>query len=121
MKIFNACVVSKLMYVLFAACLNKAERRRLDSFQNRCLRRIFRIQPSFFSRVSNATVLSISNQSKLSDCLTRRQMVFMGQLARRPGTDPVRASVFEPDSLVVRRAEGPRKRGRPRQTRGKLV
>ena len=33
-RIFNACVVSKLTYVLFTACLNQAERRRLDGFQN---------------------------------------------------------------------------------------
>ena len=108
-------------YVVFAACLNKAERKRLDSFQNRCLRRICRIPAAYISRVSNATVLHVTGQSKLSDSLARRQMIYMGQLARRPSADPVRSSVFELNTLDLRKAVGPRRRGRPRQTWGHLV
>ena len=120
-QIFNACIVSKLLYSLFAACLNKAERQRLDAFQNRCLRRICRIPHAYYSRVSNAAVLNVAGQDKLSTHLARRQLVFMGQLARRPGSDPVRRSVFEPGTLDLRKLAGARRRGRPRQTWGHLV
>ena len=120
-RIFNACVVSKLTYSLFAACLNKAERRRLDSFQNRCLRKTCRVPPAYISRVSNAAVLEVAAQEKLSEGLARRQMLYMAQLARRPADDPVRCSVFEPGTVQLRQPTGPRRRGRPRQTWGHLV
>ena len=72
-QVLNAMVFSKLRYGLCAFWLNAAERRRLDGFQNRCLRRIFSIQPAYFSRVSNAEVLSTAAQPILSDVLLRRQ------------------------------------------------
>ena len=37
-RIFNACICSKLMYGLFTAAFTAKEKRRLDGFQARCLR-----------------------------------------------------------------------------------
>eukprot|EP00959_Pyramimonas_sp_CCMP1952_P423986 8880907-Pyramimonas_sp.AAC.1 len=48
-------------------------------------------------------------------------MTFFGQLARRAGKYPVRQSVFEPGSLTFKQPTGPRERGRPRQTLGRMV
>ena len=62
LRIFNACIVSKLMYSLFAGCLNKCERRRLDGFHARCLRKIYRVPPAYVSRVSNAAVFAMAGQ-----------------------------------------------------------
>jgi len=45
--LFNALVVPRLMYALQVAWLNKAERRKLDGFQNRCLRSLWGIKPVF--------------------------------------------------------------------------
>ena len=47
----------KLMYSLSCLCLSSADRRRLDGFQNRCLRSIFGIPPAFISRFSSAQSL----------------------------------------------------------------
>ena len=121
LRIFNACIVSKLMYSLFAGCLNKCERRRLDGFHARCLRKIYRVPPAYVSRVSNAAVFAMAGQRPLSDNLMKRQMLFMGQLARRPDEDPVRRSVFEPAGFDLRPPSGPRRRGRPRQSWGSMV
>ena len=120
-RIFSTCVVAKLTYALFAACLNQAERRRIDGFQAQCLRKIYRVPHSYISRISNSTVLSMAGQPPLSEQICKQQMIFMGKLARRPGTDPVRLSVFEPDSFDLRAPSGPRKRGRPRQSWGNMV
>ena len=53
-RIFEACILSKLVYGLVTAVLNKLERRRLDGFQARCIRRILKVPPSYYSRISNA-------------------------------------------------------------------
>ena len=56
-RIFQACVVSKLLCCLHTMWLNKAELRKIDGFQAKCLRSILHIPPPYISRVSNATVL----------------------------------------------------------------
>ena len=55
--IFNACVLSKVLYALESVWLLKADKTRLDAFQCYYIRRIFRIAPSFLSRISNVEVL----------------------------------------------------------------
>ena len=72
--LFNALVVSRLMYALQVAWLNKAKRRKLDGFQNRCLRSLWGIKPSFVSRTSNAEVLKTTAQQPLSQHLEKQQL-----------------------------------------------
>ncbi len=57
--IYEACVLSKLLYGLESVWLLQADRNRLDSFHAQCLRRILGIPPAFPSRVSNATVVRL--------------------------------------------------------------
>ena len=83
LQIFNACVVSKLLYGLDAIWMNKCARRRLDGFQARCLRRITGVPPSFVSRVSNDEVRRrAEGQPRLSTTLLKRQLHLMGRAAR---------------------------------------
>jgi hypothetical protein len=82
--IFNAVVIPRLLYSLSTACLNIAEKRRLDGFQNRCLRRIWGIGPSYLSRVRNADVLQTSQQRPLSDMILEQQLIMFGKAARAP-------------------------------------
>lgn len=88
LEVFQACVVSKSMHSLHTAWLNKAERQCLDAFQARCLRRILKIPPSYVSRVSNETVLSIAGGCPLSHTLLQSQLLFYGHVAREPPTSP---------------------------------
>ena len=85
------------------------------------MRKIYRIQPSYYSRVSNSAVLSIAGERPLSEAIAKRLMIFLGQLARRPGNDPVRSSVLQPGGIELRMPTGPRKRRHPRQMRGSMV
>ena len=107
--------MSKLAYGLHTATLNKAERCRLDGFHARCLRRILKIPHAYHSRISNKTVLEQAGTRALSIQILQRQLLYLGELARRGPEDPVRCCVFSPGSLDVIPV-GPRKQGRPRHT-----
>ena len=115
LRIYDACVVSKLAYGLHTATLNKTERCRLDGFHARRLRRILRIQHAFYSRVSNKAVLSLAKSMALSTRILQRQLLYLGDIARRGHEDPVRCSVFLPGLLDTIPC-GARKQGRPRRT-----
>ena len=47
LRIFEACIMSKLLYNLHSLCLSHVELRRLDAFHVKCLRKVMKIQPSF--------------------------------------------------------------------------
>ena len=53
LEVFHSLLVSKLVYGLSAVWLGLAEQRRVDAFQNYCLRRILRIPPGYVSRIRN--------------------------------------------------------------------
>ena len=115
--IFNAVVVPKLLYSLGSLCLNIAEKRRLDGFQNRCLRQIWGIKPSYISRVSNATVLQTSEQRPISEIIVEHPLIFFGKVARAPIDSVIRSSVFQqgpPGRLWLATDRYVRKKGRPR-------
>ena len=113
-RIFEACILSKLVYGLVTAILNKLERRRLGGFQARCIRRILKVPPSYYNRVSSARVLAVAGKEQLSNLLVRQQMTLMGKIAFRPNDDVVRKSIFLPNNVSLRPLPGPAKRVRPR-------
>jgi hypothetical protein len=114
LRVFQVCVESKLLFNIHAAWLNVSERRRLDAFQAKCLRKVIGVKPSFISRVSNEEVRTRANCRPLSSILTQRQLMLMGRLAARPDTDIMRQSVFSPGAFEPRKPVGRRRRGRPR-------
>eukprot|EP00959_Pyramimonas_sp_CCMP1952_P059992 1253339-Pyramimonas_sp.AAC.1 len=75
LQVFQALVTNKVMYSLNSAWLNKAERRRLDGFQARCLRRILHIPHAYISRVSNEQVLLQAGQQRYTVQLLRHQLL----------------------------------------------
>ena len=114
LRVFNACVMSKLMYALHTAWLNVAARRRLDGFQARCLRRIVGIEHSYLSRVSNAEVLKVSGAKSASSTLLRSQLRLFGRVATCNAAANLRKELFEPGCLDIKRLDGDRRQGRPR-------
>ena len=114
LEIFKAVVLSKLLYGLPAAWLNTSERRRINGFQNRCLRAIWGIKPAFISRVSNARVLEMTGKRPLSNSLLKMQLVLYGKIARRTDDDLLRAVTFCPGTLRPATDRFKRKLGRPR-------
>ena len=115
MRIFNASICGKLTYGLFTATLNAKEKRKLDGFQARCLRRILRIPHSHYSRISNATVLSIAGDEQLSQKMLQQQKKYWQKLVARDAEDPARKMILKPDSNEMRILVEKRRRGRPRK------
>ena len=115
-QIYVSCVVSKLMYNLPGMWFNTAEVRKLDAFHSRALRKILHIPPSYYSRVSNQTVLEWAGQAALSQTLLKRQLLHMGRIARRPDEDVLRRSIFADGTFLPTSSTSNRKRGRPRAT-----
>ena len=66
LEVYQAAVVSSLLYGMGSAWLNALQIRRLNRFQARSLGRILRIMPPFISRVSKVQVLEAGGQPPLS-------------------------------------------------------
>ena len=98
LDIYKAVIESGLLYGLASTCLLKAELRRLDGFQNRCLRRIIGVKPAYMSRVPNALVLKQSEQIAASEVLADRQMKLFKRILKTPEGHPLRTASFIPGS-----------------------
>ena len=112
--LFKALAVPKVMYGLQAAWLNKAERRKLDGFQNRCLRVIWGIKPAYVSRVSNESVRTTTQEKPLTSMLEKQQLLLFGRVARQPDEHVMRRATFCPGTLAPVTDNYIRKTGRPR-------
>ena len=114
MEIFQALVVPKLLYGLAAAWLNTSEQRRINGFQNRCLRQIWGIKPAYTSRISNARVLATTGQAPLTRTLEKQQLLLFGRVARQSDGHLMRDVTFCPGALRPATDRYVRKVGRPR-------
>ena len=113
-SMFFSCVVSRLVYGLSTAWLSTATRRKLDGFQARCMRRIFKIPPAFLSRVSNACVLRQAGCLKLSTSIRQQQLILAGRCMASPDNSVIRAALER--WLTGAPWAGGRQAGRPRAT-----
>ena len=113
-RILQAVVVSRLLYGLSSAWLNKSEVRRLNGFYCRCLRVILRISPAYVSRVSNVTVLQRAGQTELRLQLLTQQLLLYGRVVRLQEGHPMRQWTFCPNSQRPKTDQYVRRVGRPR-------
>jgi len=102
------------MYGLSATWLNASERRRVNGFQNRCLRTIWGIKAAYWSRVSNAKLLETTKQLPLTRSLEKQQLLLYGKVARQKEGSLMRECAFCPGSLRPATDRYVRKVGRPR-------
>ena len=114
LKIYSTCVLSTLMYSLHTAWLREAEKKRLDGFHCRCLRKLAGIPHAFHSRITNAEVLHATNSKPLRAHLLAHQLQLYGHIARKHPDDPARKATLKDGSIQPRGQEGKRRRGRPR-------
>ena len=95
--------------------LVSAQRRRLDGFYARCLRRILRIPPAYLTRVSNAKVLEKAKVQSLSEPLLHRQLLLLGKAATSMDGSPMRSDTFKEGGIIPQMGSFIRKKGWPRQ------
>ena len=114
LKVYYACVISRLMYCLHTAWLNEAEKTRLDAFHCRCLRRIYGVKDAYYSRVSAVSILAMAGTEPLRATLLNHQLQLYGDIARKPDGDPIREAVLTTSTVRPRQHEGHRRVGRAR-------
>ena len=103
------------MYSLAPACFTKAEFRRLDGFQSKCLRKVLKIQPSYYSRVSNAEVRRIAEVCSSSDALRSRQLLLLGRVLVSTDENALQQLSFTPGMWQPATSRYIRRVGRPRK------
>jgi len=115
LALFKSLILSKLQYGLESVWLNQCERKQLDAFHCKCLRRIMKIQHSFFSRISNMQVLAAASEECLSTTMIKQQLKSFGRIATANDTHPLRRLIFDNDHKFRKFSFKPRPVGRPKQ------
>ena len=110
--ILRTLIVSKLLYGLDTAWLNKYDRNRLDEFFANCCRKILGIPHSYISRISNQEVLQELHAIPLSRTLLERQLMLFHKIACEPEFSPLRRLIFDEGLNLKKHSK--RSRGRPR-------
>ena len=87
--------------------MNKCDENKIDVFQSRCLRRIFKIR--WQERITNKEVLKMVEIENLSEDVRRRRWKFIGHILRKELHNDCRTA-------LTWALEGRRKQGRPRTT-----
>ena len=113
--IFQSVVVSKLLYSAASCWFWKKDLQRLDGFYCNCIRKILKIPHSYFSRVSNASVLQRASCLTLSDMIKKAQLKLFDAVLEDPDKAELRRAAFHGQSQTPESAFWVRRRGRPRQ------
>ncbi|XP_071839518.1 uncharacterized protein [Apostichopus japonicus] len=109
---FMSLVLSILLYGCETWKLTKGEEKKLDIFQTKCLRRIYKIR--WQQHVSSKTVLEMAGAEKISEEVRRRRWKWIGHVVRKDQNDDCAVALgWTP--------EGRRKRGRPKTTWRRMV
>ena len=115
LELFHALVTSKLSYGLSTLWCTVPQRRRLDGFYARCLRKMLGIPCSFVSRVSNKHVLAKADVQPLTEQILYRQLLLLRRTVMSAAHSPLRRSTFVDESLIPQVGRSARRVGRPRQ------
>ena len=102
LRIYNAVVVSTLLYGSETWATTNSEERRLDVFDNRCLCRIVGIK--WFHRLRNTTVRERTGQTPVSLLLKTGRLKWFGHVSRM-GQErlPIALSQWRPENAKRRR------------------
>jgi len=85
-RLYNALVISVLLYGSETWTLLKADERRLEAFHVNCQRRILGIR--WFHFVTNASVTSQTGEEGLAIRICRRRLSIFGHVRRLPEATP---------------------------------
>ena len=100
LHILASLVESRLLYSLASLVFTAAQKRKIDGFQNRCLRRIIGVPPACISRVSNAAVLAKASYRRATDLLLKKRLQLFGKILRSPEGHLLRTAAFIPGTTT---------------------
>ena len=106
-KLFNSLVVSVLTYGSETWKTTERDKKKLDTFQNRCLRQILRVR--WPEKISNEELRRKTKTSKISDIIAHRKWRWIGHVLRMDNTRLC-------TTALTWHPEGKRKVGRPKTT-----
>ena len=108
MQIYNACVLSTLLYGAECWTLKDRDEKRLDAFDMRCQRKILKVKWS--QHIRNQDIRQKTGQPQLSNVIRKRRLQWFGHVQRMDKTRlPLKLYRWTP-------THGRRKPGRPRAT-----
>lgn len=111
-SLFKSLVLSVLLYGRETWKLTKGDKEKLDVFETKCLRRVFKIW--WQQLIPNKTVLQMATAENISDQVRRWRWNWIGHVLRKkPTQDCAVALGWTP--------EGKRKHGRPKTTWQRMV
>ena len=122
-RVYDAVIVTKLMYGLTSVPLSRADANKLDAFHMRGLRKVLKVKHPYWSRRSNKKLLEMANERlgneqdknclrKLSSRLIERQIVLFAHTIRLEEQDPLKKIPIDEAGNRVRSYF--RRTGRPR-------
>ena len=92
LQVYNAVVVSQLIYAFDSLHLTDTCKRKLDAFHMRGLRYVFDISPAFVSKIFNKKVLEMANETLFKESLeTLKPDIFIQTMKDR--------SFFKPEDF----------------------
>ena len=107
LRIFNSNVKSVLLYGSETWRITKATQKRIQTFINTCLRRIYKI--NWTDKISNIELWSRARQEPAENQILKRKWGWIGHTLRKPPTSVThQALTWNP--------QGKRKRGRPKNS-----
>ena len=111
-SLFKSLVMSVLVYGCETWKLTKGEEEKLDTFQNKCLRKILKVR--WQQHISNATVLEAAEMDRVSEEVRRKRWSWIGHVLRKDQRDDCAVTLgWTPD--------GRRKRGIPKTNWRRMV
>ena len=107
-RLYKTLVKPVLMYGCETWKMNKCDENKIDVFQSRCLRRIFKIR--WQERITNKEVLKMAEIENLSEDVRRRRWKFIGHIMRKePNNDCRTALTWAPGEDQGQHGEGRRR------------
>ena len=110
LRVYDAVITTKLLYGLASASLSNTDKKRLDAFQNKGLRKILGIKHAYFSRIRNQQVIATANQEakpkKHKEIIKmfkklERQITLFAHLFRAPEDDEMKKIAVQPNGKRV--------------------
>jgi len=98
-RLYKTLVKPVLMYGCETWKINKSDENKIDVFQSRCLRRIFKIR--WQERITNKEVLKMAEMENLSEGVRKRRWKLIGHIMRKePNSDCRTALTWTPEGAA---------------------